>query len=680
MWKVVTHLAQIRSLSTFSHNFSSHKGLPYSDTEYVQKKQRYKQTEDFGRPEKKHFRSRGSGYQDRNGNSANSESRHNSFSDIDDNSWEESAERNKRYSNNTDSYKPVYRYQEKGQYGEPRERGNANLSEIGVPGKWKVGAGFVKESDRLREIQDRCRGDFKKMAQYTIKRDPGVRRRAKALEEFSDPNLFPREEDLDGEVDVVKFDKVYDKYQQDKQDLKELNKLRIVKQKYFKDATEEKTLTWSDKEHIRFLHNSDPQQWTIEMIAEHFRIEPHVAKAVASAKWIPKKSKLHEEISSNSNEIYSPVNGTGEQQTAERQSFEDKQRVTWQEVAKDMGIKGNAESRNESNSKPASVELEDVGVDKNLVFQYLSRGSPSKWASPKPNQMNVKHDEAEEVRQVIEKQISPQRLVKAASGRWRFCFMFLFATMAEDAQRRVESALSSFVDEIEKSNLRKMQRSSWKTGLVSDSCLKSLNQKELLVASAENQEKRITLVDLSSSIDISHIVEEDDVKRLAYFYVYATKLQSLASAGGNSMGMASGFLDLKPLMHWSVVVKFESPESVYTLDADTAGGLTGAKFVVKVKREYPEKGKYDFIFANCQSWAHKFCCEISPDFAANLPVTIGDCTTIAATIGVSVISLGAAGIGIAWALCKLLQNRKSKLPSSVNKEEENDQIWFEVAD
>lgn len=35
--------------------------------------------------------------------------------------------------------------------------------------------------------------------------------------------------------------------------------------------------------------------------------------------------------------------------------------------------------------------------------------------------------------------------------------MFPFATMAEDAQRRVESALSSFVDEIEKSNLRKMQ-------------------------------------------------------------------------------------------------------------------------------------------------------------------------------------------------------------------------------
>ncbi|XP_032781603.2 neugrin [Daphnia magna] len=409
MWKVVTRLVQNRSLSTFSHNFSTHKGLPNSDTEFVQKKQRYKQTDDFGHPEKTHFRSRGSGYQDRNGNSAYSESRHNSFVNIVDNSWEESAGKNNRYSNKTDSHRSEYRDQGKGQYGEPRERGNANLSKIGVPGKWKVGAGFVRESDRLRDIQDRCRGNFKKMANFTIKREPGIRRQAKVLEEFSDPNIFPREEELDGEVDVVKLDKVYDKYQQNKQDIKELTKLRIVKQKYFKDTTEEKTLTWSDKEHIRFLHNSDPQQWTIEMIAEHFRIEPHVAKAVASAKWIPKKSKLQEEISSNSTEIYPPVNEKSEQQTAKRQSFEDKQIMTWHEVTKDMGVTCDAVSKNQSKSKPASVELEDVGVDKDLVLQYLSPGSPSKWASRKSSQTNVKLDEAEEVRQVIGKQIAPQQ-------------------------------------------------------------------------------------------------------------------------------------------------------------------------------------------------------------------------------------------------------------------------------
>ena len=47
-------------------------------------------------------------------------------------------------------------------------------------------------------------------------------------------------------------------------------------------------------------------------------------------------------------------------------------------------------------------------------------------------------------------------------ARWRkILFLLLLLShaniMAEEAQRKVESALSNFVDELEKSNLRKMQ-------------------------------------------------------------------------------------------------------------------------------------------------------------------------------------------------------------------------------
>lgn len=147
--------------------------------------------------------------------------------------------------------------------------------------------------------------------------------------------------------------------------------------------------------------------------------------------------------------------------------------------------------------------------------------------------------------------------------------------------------------------------------------------------------------------------------------------------------MASGLCDMKTLMHWSVVVMFRSPGAIYTFDADTSGHITGGKFVVKVKRELPPRverqisvgsviispkelirraqnvrlndGRYDFIFSNCQSWAHEFCREISPDFANNLPPTIGDCTTFIAKTGAAIVSVG---VFLGYAIFKTLEYRR----------------------
>lgn len=200
---------------------------------------------------------------------------------------------------------------------------------------------------------------------------------------------------------------------------------------------------------------------------------------------------------------------------------------------------------------------------------------------------------------------------------------------------------------------------------------------------------------MSSSIDIGKFEEDDDVERTAHFYIYASKLQSLAAPSG-SLGVATGLFDLKTLMHWSVVVTFESLETIYTFDADTSGSLTGGEFVVKVKRELPKlvqrkikvgtvrispkelirrakqvklnEGKYDFIFANCQSWAQQFCSEISPDFVNSLPVSIGECTTWAAVAGQTVLSIGLVAFGIVKSL-RYYQDRKSTLEEERAREE-----------
>ena len=58
-----------------------------------------------------------------------------------------------------------------------------------------------------------------------------------------------------------------------------MNKLKKVEKKYFPEEQELNLLTWSAKEQIRYLHHTDPQQWTPEHIAECFPISPEGAKA-----------------------------------------------------------------------------------------------------------------------------------------------------------------------------------------------------------------------------------------------------------------------------------------------------------------------------------------------------------------------------------------------------------------
>jgi hypothetical protein len=401
MWRsVLTRLSQSRSLTTSSYNLSEYKGESFSNTDFERKKQKYGKSDDYDSPKRnvynRDYNKMNSGYPQRS--NTHSESRHANFDADDEDVWEDRPTKHNRYSNKKDSYTSGYRSQEREEYGEDRRQGNANLSEIGRPSKWKVGHHFVKESDRLREIQNQCRGDFKKMAKFTVKRDPGIRRQANAIQEFSNPNEFSKEDDFDDEVNVMKFDKLYDDAQSKKSDIKELVKMKMVKQKYFKDSVEEKTLSWSDKEHIRFLHNSDPQQWTFEMIAEHFRIEPHVAKAVATAKWIPQKSKSEETSLPSPSEIYPLAKVAEEQQEIPISSssqfksriFKENQRVTLQELKKDMGLTNEAIIRNSSKPKTVDFEPEDVSVDKDLVLQYLSGQSPSKWVSQEFNQSELK--------------------------------------------------------------------------------------------------------------------------------------------------------------------------------------------------------------------------------------------------------------------------------------------------
>jgi hypothetical protein len=49
-----------------------------------------------------------------------------------------------------------------------------------------------------------------------------------------------------------------------------MTQLKIVGHKYFRPEKELNLLTWSEKEQIRYLHNSDEDTWTVEKLSESF--------------------------------------------------------------------------------------------------------------------------------------------------------------------------------------------------------------------------------------------------------------------------------------------------------------------------------------------------------------------------------------------------------------------------
>ena len=154
---------------------------------------------------------------------------------------------------------------------------------IGVPSKWKVGANFEIEAASLRNKVKRYSDFSKKIHTYkknythedpSVKSpsrqrqlkqlgddmlesrpsrgrptDPGLRRQLHLMDPFDKAEAILGE-DFDNEVDVMKFEKLYDTNKEEKEAAKELLQMNIVKQKYFKEPKED-TLSWSDKEHIR---------------------------------------------------------------------------------------------------------------------------------------------------------------------------------------------------------------------------------------------------------------------------------------------------------------------------------------------------------------------------------------------------------------------------------------------
>lgn len=79
---------------------------------------------------------------------------------------------------------------------------------------------------------------------------------------------------------------------------KEQLKFHVIKNKYFKDQKMPNFLTWAEKEQIRELHKSEPDEWTPERLAESFPAVEEVIVKILKSKWTPanmKRVQRHDE-------------------------------------------------------------------------------------------------------------------------------------------------------------------------------------------------------------------------------------------------------------------------------------------------------------------------------------------------------------------------------------------------
>lgn len=118
---------------------------------------------------------------------------------------------------------------------------------------------------------------------------PGMRRQAKLLQDFDefldDPEGFGNHE-----ADFQELNKVHREFERDVVYNDKKIKQIMIKNKYFNEK-QRNFLTWAEKEQIRNLHSNNPDEWTLERLAESFPINIGDVGKVAKAKWYPNDAK-----------------------------------------------------------------------------------------------------------------------------------------------------------------------------------------------------------------------------------------------------------------------------------------------------------------------------------------------------------------------------------------------------
>ncbi|XP_063230295.1 neugrin [Bacillus rossius redtenbacheri] len=128
---------------------------------------------------------------------------------------------------------------------------------------------------------------------FTRPRNPGLQ---KQLELYKTTQPVGKEEPIDEnfeddlESDFMESGKMYEQHEREQHHQRELRHLKNVGRKYFKEKKNPSLLTWGEKEQIRYLHEMDPEEWSVERLAVSFPASEAIIKKVLKSSWKPESA------------------------------------------------------------------------------------------------------------------------------------------------------------------------------------------------------------------------------------------------------------------------------------------------------------------------------------------------------------------------------------------------------
>ncbi|XP_017052789.1 uncharacterized protein LOC108095959 [Drosophila ficusphila] len=126
------------------------------------------------------------------------------------------------------------------------------------------------------------------LARVPRRANPGLGYQMQQLQEHPARTTEASEDYADLESDFMDVQKTHRQYEREQQQQRDRIRQFMIKHKYFRDAKLPNLLLHAEKEQIRLLHERDPEEWSVERLAESFPATPEIVQKILRAKWRPR--------------------------------------------------------------------------------------------------------------------------------------------------------------------------------------------------------------------------------------------------------------------------------------------------------------------------------------------------------------------------------------------------------